>query len=509
VHFFDSVIGCAPTATVGDPGNRLVFQPGLVFAMPHFDDDRVVLVHTKDLAGNAAAFPFHLSVSCTGDAATRDRLNAVVDRGGQLVLGHRAVSAQRLGTGRYEVRFDRDITGCALVATISPRDLAASSAGLTFTAGGHLSANGAYVETKNLGGGLTDFPFNVQVDCSKRPLAEEGLSVLNLNVQGTDAALGPWRERHVRLASWMGSTQTVPDVLLLQEVPASKCFAFGCDPKDYEPLFNIMTAVENQTGVQYRVALLSTGPPVEGGSLHQGLAVLYNPVRLKNASPLSTVRPQPYSSPRARTLELRESYPCEHPPEAWSWRCALIDKGLHVDRWYGPHWSVYGAVFIRFLLREHGPDASVDVYDVHAQFIPNSNGTPDLGPISDAVTEVERRFPDRGTRLFPPLMAGDFNTSEFWMLVGTTGGAGEPFDEFEIAAYPPESGRHPEDPGPDGGREVIGAILGELQHFPSRFAGRTVTSQLLPPTGPGLCGVAAVRWSDHCGQYLEIAATAP
>jgi hypothetical protein len=34
-----------------------------------------------------------------------------------------------------------------------------------FTAGGHLSANGVYVETKNLGGGLTDGAFNLVVAC--------------------------------------------------------------------------------------------------------------------------------------------------------------------------------------------------------------------------------------------------------------------------------------------------------------------------------------------------------
>jgi len=34
-----------------------------------------------------------------------------------------------------------------------------------FTAGGHLSADGVYVETKNQGGGLTDGPFNLVVDC--------------------------------------------------------------------------------------------------------------------------------------------------------------------------------------------------------------------------------------------------------------------------------------------------------------------------------------------------------
>jgi hypothetical protein len=35
--------------------------------------------------------------------------------------------------------------------------------GLVFTAGGHSSSNAVYVETKNLGGGLADYPFHFQI----------------------------------------------------------------------------------------------------------------------------------------------------------------------------------------------------------------------------------------------------------------------------------------------------------------------------------------------------------
>ena len=80
---------------------------------------------------------------------------------------------------------------------------------------------------------------------------------------------------------------------------------------------------------------------------------------------------------------------------------------------------------------------------------------------------------------------------------------GQPFEEFEIAAYAPESGRHPEDPE---GREVIGILVGEPRSFHADYAARTANSLLLPEGGPGLCGEVAARWSDHCGQYAEILA---
>src|SRR5262249_58193758 len=67
-----------------------------------------------------------------------------------------------IGTGQYEVTFSTNVAACAYEATTIA---GGSQALLVFTAGGHLSADGVYVETKNQGGGLTDGPFNLAVDC--------------------------------------------------------------------------------------------------------------------------------------------------------------------------------------------------------------------------------------------------------------------------------------------------------------------------------------------------------
>jgi hypothetical protein len=95
-------------------------------------------------------------------ASTVRHLWAVVALNGTLTRGSRVTGVTHLGTGRYEITFDRSVTGCAYTATTQN---AFSQALGIFTASGHLSANGVYVETKNQGGGLTDGPFDLLVSC--------------------------------------------------------------------------------------------------------------------------------------------------------------------------------------------------------------------------------------------------------------------------------------------------------------------------------------------------------
>jgi len=95
-------------------------------------------------------------------SAASTNLFAVVDGGGGQVAGNGVTGITHLGPGRYEVTFGQDVTGCAYVATTKH---AFTQAIQVFTAGGHLSPQGVYVETKNQGGGLTDGPFNLAVDC--------------------------------------------------------------------------------------------------------------------------------------------------------------------------------------------------------------------------------------------------------------------------------------------------------------------------------------------------------
>jgi hypothetical protein len=96
-------------------------------------------------------------------------LFASVNLNGTLAYGNGVTGVTRVGPGQYEVTFSDDVRQCAYVATTIN---AYSQAVQVFTAsgpvtvfGGHHSADGVYVQTKNQGGGLTDAPFDLVVDC--------------------------------------------------------------------------------------------------------------------------------------------------------------------------------------------------------------------------------------------------------------------------------------------------------------------------------------------------------
>jgi hypothetical protein len=118
------------------------------------------------LATGAAAAAMAASAVTLGavpaQASTSSNLFASVTLNGTLAYGNGVTGVTHLGTGQYEVTFAADVQQCAYVATTIN---AYSQALQVFTAGGHRSADGVYVETKNQGGGLTDGPFNLVVDC--------------------------------------------------------------------------------------------------------------------------------------------------------------------------------------------------------------------------------------------------------------------------------------------------------------------------------------------------------
>jgi len=96
-------------------------------------------------------------------SAASPNLFASVALAGTLVNGNGVSSVTHIGTGQYEVTFTSDVSGCAYVSTTQN---AYSQAIQSYTAGGHLSSSGVYVETKNQGGGLTDGPFDLAVACN-------------------------------------------------------------------------------------------------------------------------------------------------------------------------------------------------------------------------------------------------------------------------------------------------------------------------------------------------------
>ncbi len=96
--------------------------------------------------------------------AASPNLFASVAADGTLVNGNGVSSVtHNVGSGQYEVTFTSDVSSCAYVSTTHA---AFSQAIQSYTAGGHLSGSGVYVEVKNQGGGLMDGPFDVAVACN-------------------------------------------------------------------------------------------------------------------------------------------------------------------------------------------------------------------------------------------------------------------------------------------------------------------------------------------------------
>lgn len=118
------------------------------------------LVRLAIVGGLVAAAMF---APASSTAAASPNLFASVDGSGTLINGGGVSSVSHSVTGQYEVTFTSDVSGCAYVATTQN---AFSQALQAYTAGGHLSVNGVYVEVKNQGGGLTDGPFDLAVACS-------------------------------------------------------------------------------------------------------------------------------------------------------------------------------------------------------------------------------------------------------------------------------------------------------------------------------------------------------
>src|SRR3954452_22728725 len=81
-----------------------------------------------------------------------NNLFAKVSAAGGKQAGNGVTGIAHVSTGQYEVTFNRDVSGCAYVATTRH---AFSQAIQVFTAGGHSSVNGVFIEVKNQGGGLT------------------------------------------------------------------------------------------------------------------------------------------------------------------------------------------------------------------------------------------------------------------------------------------------------------------------------------------------------------------
>jgi len=181
---------------------------------------------------------------------------------GTLVAGNGVTGVTHIGTGQYEVTFSSNVSNCAYVATTIN---AYSQALQIFTAGGHLSADGVYVETKNQGGGLSaGIPFHLAVICPTAASTKVAVVAANGRISRGS--------RHTRSFSLVPGQYT-----LITNRPLSACAAVATRgsidtavPFDPATVEIVPGPARNTVGIQVRQPLFFGGNPASE-SFHAAL----------------------------------------------------------------------------------------------------------------------------------------------------------------------------------------------------------------------------------------------
>lgn len=119
-------------------------------------------------ATSASASTPNAPSSPTAAAATiPPRVFAAVNSNGTKLRGKAVASTQRISTGVYDVRFNRNISSCAWTGTVGFGTFGGSTGPAEITISGRAGTNnGLFVTTFNGTGGVVDLPFLVVVVCS-------------------------------------------------------------------------------------------------------------------------------------------------------------------------------------------------------------------------------------------------------------------------------------------------------------------------------------------------------
>lgn len=100
-------------------------------------------------------------------AATPARVFAVVNADASVLRGKAVASSISLGTGVYDVRFNRNISNCAWGGTVGFGSFSGSTGPAMITITGRAGTNnGLFVTTFNSAGTPTNLPFTATVICS-------------------------------------------------------------------------------------------------------------------------------------------------------------------------------------------------------------------------------------------------------------------------------------------------------------------------------------------------------
>jgi hypothetical protein len=330
----------------------------------------------------------------------------------------------------------------------------------------------------------------------------------------------PWQERFSRVVQWIALNEA-PDVLVLQEMPGY----WNGLVEDYEAAFFLIDRIRQQRQVEYRIAYLLSEKQGGGhgdwygtntrGALPTcgGKALLYRADKIRNTQTLAGVS---YDTATQPGSHLMNSIPCCNTRPGTGSVCGLIDgpsvpvtvdplrtgpmrscnspAGAAFTRRQNMPGGPIDVVFSRLELRKQ-PGNFVDVYNVHfAPSLPDAN-------LEILVGEMESSFASGG-RLYPPIMAGDFNLGTAAMDVRFNPPPGTPVNNFyprtEILYWSPE---------------LMGVLIGKRSEFPSTQLPIVRGLRQLPEFGcaiPADGGLALpsnpqTLWSDHCASiYFKI-----
>ncbi len=290
----------------------------------------------------------------------------------------------------------------------------------------------------------------------------------------------------------------IPDVIALQEAPGWWwCPTDWNALRDYAALDRLISNIRTETGVLYRIAYLVAtyegggegGCGINGGTatggckMWGGLAMLYNPNRLRNATGEAQDPQTSHDDLLRMGVHFRRSLPCCNTEDGHAAVCGLVDGPNQTDKcgrptggglawvstYYEPAKSVTDipVAFARFEFRP-SPGRYVHLYNVHIH-----NQEASRMRANELIQAMEQRFGQ--TRLFPPVVLGDFNGGE------------EQFDDFDVAGW----------------LSIDGILIGKRDKFPSAFnvSWRREDAQALPPgavCNEGAPPILSVLWSDHC-----------
>ena len=163
VIFNKNVNKCAFTASIGTTSTGAVASPGVVTVAGRAGNKAGVFVRIVDRLGTAVNQPFHLSATCG-----KKNLTAVVEGTGALARGTHVTSAALLGTGTYQVIFDRTVSGCAYSATVGTTTNGGSIGPppvVVTTATRAGNANGVFIFIHQANGTTLSDPYHLAVFC--------------------------------------------------------------------------------------------------------------------------------------------------------------------------------------------------------------------------------------------------------------------------------------------------------------------------------------------------------